>query len=85
MEIYVLMAQRTERYEGEYAPEALACNSGIGHEDNPDYLQGEKAKADASGEFESTAIVCLTARGEDIMRILRPRHAAIPVTVTGGS
>lgn len=83
MDICVLMAQRKERYEGEYAPEALACNSGPGHDDHPDYLHEEKARADASGEFESTAIIRFAASSADIMRILRPGQQRVAVTVCG--
>lgn len=82
MDIYILMAQRKERYDGEYGPEALACMSEYEHSDNPEYLDEQKAKADESGEFENTVILRLSADSRLIMRALRPSIEAVPTQVS---
>ena len=51
MKLYVLFAQREESYEGQYAPESLACMDGVGNDENPDYLFDEEEKAHANDEF----------------------------------
>jgi hypothetical protein len=56
MDIYILFAQRKERYAGEYAPEALAVLDEAGHDENPAYLAEELKKAEASGDFSSAKI-----------------------------
>lgn len=81
MKIFILMGQRKENYPGEYAPEALACMDEVGQDDNPDYLEGEKAKADASGDFERTEIIALQADSRAIMKILRPAEQVVDASV----
>lgn len=81
MKIHILMGQRKEGYPGEYAPEALACLDENGHSDNPEYLAAEKAKADASGDFENTVIVTLKTNGAAIMELLRPAEKVLAAAV----
>lgn len=38
MKIYVLFGQREERYEGQYAPEAMEIMDEFGYDENPQYL-----------------------------------------------
>ncbi|SER93935.1 hypothetical protein SAMN04244573_04616 [Azotobacter beijerinckii] len=57
IKLFVLFGQRKCDYSGQYALEALACMDEIGHSDNPDYLEGEYAKHEQSGEFDRLSIV----------------------------
>lgn len=81
MKLHVLFGQRKERYTGEYAPEALACMSEYDHDDNPEYLAGEQANADASAEFRSTAVVTFEFSREQLERILNPVPAVLTAAV----
>lgn len=72
MKVHVLYAQRKERYQGEYAPEVLAAIDENGQSDNPEYMTGEKSKAEATGEFENVVVVTLEVNGAKIMEMLRP-------------
>ncbi len=82
MKIHVLMGQRIESYPGQYAPEAIACMDEYGHSDNPEWLDGKKAEADATGEFERTEIVTLEVPLDAIMRLLRPTQQIIAAVVS---
>lgn len=81
MDLFVLMAQRKERYEGQYGFEALACMSEAGQEENTEYLQEALAENRATGEFEAIAIVKLEMRGSDIRAALYPANKAIAAKV----
>lgn len=81
MKLYVVMAQRKERYEGEYAPEALAVIAEYGNDDNPDYLRDEVAQSRASDEFTAVEIVALEVSDDALMAALFPSRKAIPATV----
>jgi hypothetical protein len=81
MDLFVLMAQRKERYEGEYGLEALAVMSEADDEGNPDYLR-DKLKEHKSGtEFEAVAIIRLTVSEAAIHAVLFPESRAIEATV----
>ena len=45
MKLYVVFAQREERYPGQYAPEAIAVADEYTNEDNPEYIKNELKKA----------------------------------------
>jgi hypothetical protein len=77
MKLFVLYGQRKERYPGEYAPEALTVIDEAGESDNPQYMQDEKSKAIATGEFESVVVVTLELNGGKIMEMLRPTTLSI--------
>lgn len=81
MKLLILYAQRKERYQGEYAPEVLAAIDEYGQSDNPEYLNGEKAKAGASGEFESVVVVTLEVNGAKIMEMLRPSRPVLQAEI----
>lgn len=83
MLLHVLMGQRKESYPGEYAPEALAVLDECVQSDNPDYMAGEKAKYDASDEFESVVVIDLEVSQAAILAILRPQPKAIVATIVG--
>lgn len=81
MKLYILYAQRKERYVGEYAPEVLGAIDENGYSDNPDYLDGERAKALKTDEFESVVIVVLEVNGGKIMEALRPKSVVLSAEV----
>lgn len=81
MDFLVLVGQRKQRYEGEYAPEALAINDGVGNDDNPEYMQGELAKHRESGEFAALAVVRLRVDSAAINEALFPAGKALPAKV----
>lgn len=81
MDFLVLVGQRKERYDGEYAMEALAVIDEWGNDDNPDYMREELAKHRASGEFDALAVVRLGASGDAVRAALYPQAKSIPATV----
>ncbi len=81
MEFLILIGQRKERYEGEYALEALAVIDELGDIDNPDYMREELAKQTASKEFDALAVVRLGASEDAIRAVLYPKAKTIPATV----
>lgn len=81
MKLFVLFGQRKCDYPGQYAMEALACMDENGQSDNPDYLEGEHAKYEQSGEFDRLSIVELSVSEKDVRNVLYPENAAIPATV----
>lgn len=81
MKLFVIYAQRKERYAGEYAPEVLAAIDEVGNDENPDYLISEKAKAVATGEFESVVLIPFEVNGAQIMARLRPSQKPLPATI----
>lgn len=81
MKLFVLFGQRICEYPGQYAIEALACIDENGDSDNPDYLDAELAKYQASGEFDRLAVVPLSFSGEDIERALYPEQQVIEAKV----
>ncbi len=72
MKLYVLMAQRKERYPGEYAPEALDVIDEWADDDNPDYMARKLEEAKESRVYENVVVVTLKVNGAQIMEMLRP-------------
>lgn len=72
MDLFVLVAQRKERYEGEYAPEALAVIDEYGNDDNPDYMHDELRKQTESGDFSALAVLRLSVSSEAVNEALFP-------------
>ena len=68
MVIKTVWAQRTESYEGQYAPELLGAIDEYGNDDNPDYISGiykEAIEQVASGElYKAVCIDILIDRSE---------------------
>lgn len=81
MKLFVLFGQRKCAYPGQYAMEALACIDENGESENPDYLEGEHAKYEQSGEFDRLSIVPLTVREQDVRRVLYPEQQEIVAAV----
>lgn len=81
MLLYVLFGQRKCDYPGQYSMEALACMDEIGQSDNPEYLEGELAKYDQSGEFDRLSIVGLSVSEEAIRNVLYPERKPIVASV----
>ena len=73
IDLLVVMAQRKERYPGEFAPEALAVITEYGNDETPDYVQDELKKARADSELEAAAIFTITVDRAAIDKVLRPR------------
>ena len=69
MEIICLFLQRTERYEGEYAPELLAAVDCFTNDENPAWFEEQcKAELDKISESEiaGTAIVTVKVSHDKI-------------------
>ncbi|WP_274644169.1 hypothetical protein [Pseudomonas serbica] len=82
MNLYVLFGQRMcINYPGEYALEALSCASEADMDGNPDYIPEQKAKYEATKEFERLAVVTLNVKESDIRAIMFPENNAVPATV----
>ncbi len=60
MEIICLFAQRNCRYDGEYAPELLAAIDEYGDDDNPEFIDEAKEKADKDNSFAFSKIMTIT-------------------------
>jgi len=69
MKLYVLFVQRECRYEGQYAPEALEVADEFSYEDNPDFLTGKLAEAQANAEFIGAAIIEINLGNEGFKSI----------------
>lgn len=82
MKIMILMGQRKERYEGEYAPEALECINEFGHDENPEFMRDKLREYQNTGEFDSLSVVAVEINGRQVLDILYPARKAIPGTVS---
>lgn len=81
MELLVVMAQRKERYVGEYAPEALAVMTEHDNDDNPDYLRDVLAENRASDEFAAVELVRLRVDDAALNAALFPQRKPIAAAV----
>lgn len=73
MNLHILMGQRKCRYEGQYAPEAIAVMDDNGYEDNPEYLDGLLQEHQDSDEFIALAIIVVNVSTQAIERRLTPQ------------
>jgi len=79
MTIFVIIAQRKEKYEGEYQPEVLDAIDEYGNDENGEAWANEKAEEyRKTNEFENVQVVQVFVPTSQIMLILRP-----PNNVTG--
>lgn len=85
MDLYVLMGQRKERYEGEYGMEALAIASEADMDSNPEYMGEQMQEYRGSGEFDALAIVTLKVSGEAVRAILYPNAEPVKAVVVGAA
>lgn len=77
MEILILMAQRKESYECEYAPEALAVITEYGDDDNPEYMLDEISAARSGDEFTAVEVVRIKVDDDALNAALFPRRTPI--------
>lgn len=57
MILYILFGQRKERYEGEYAPEALEVCDEYTMDENPAWLGEKKAEYEKDSSFVALEVV----------------------------
>ena len=81
MQIHILFAQRKQRYEGQYGPEALAVATEYDVDENEDYLPDTKLAHEQSGDYESLAIITFEVSDAEIMKRLRPEHKPLTAKV----
>jgi hypothetical protein len=80
MMIHMIVAQRKEKYAGEYAPEVLDAIDEFGNDENAGEWLEEKLKDHRTDEaFEAVEIVTLEVSMKDIMARLRPNSLAATV------
>jgi hypothetical protein len=77
MKLYVLFAQRKERYEGQYGLEALAVMTEYDADANPDYLAEQKSLALKTDDFDSLEIVTIRVHENEVYSILYPERKEI--------
>ncbi len=72
MKLYTMFGQRTESYEGEYAPEVLLCRTEFDVDENPDGFAEACAeeRKKAEKEFSSVRVLAIEVDGEKIARLL---------------
>ncbi len=85
MDLYVLIGQRKERYEGEYGMEALAVASDADMDGNPEYMPDQLQEHRDSDEFDALAIVQFKVSGEAIRAILYPNAEPVKAVVVGAA
>ena len=72
MKLYIVFAQQKCSYEGQYAPEALAIVDEYCHDENPDWIEGELAKASANKGYVSAAIISVNL-GDAAVALIQDR------------
>ncbi len=85
MDLYVLIGQRKERYEGEYGMEALAVASEADLDGNPDYIREQLQLNKGSDEFDALAIVTLKVSGDAMRAVLYPNVEPVKAVVVGAA
>ena len=81
MELYVIFAQRKERYEGEHGLEALAVASEYDYDQNPEYINDTLAQNKAEADFVSVALVKLFVPEGDVRAVLSPENKLVHAKV----
>lgn len=81
MKVYVIFAQRRERYPGEYGLEALEVMTENDVDSNPDFMPEKLEENRASGDFASVAIVTLDVSEGEVRKILQPASTTLPAKV----
>lgn len=81
MKLYVLFAQRKGRYDGQYGIEVLAATDEYSSEDDPEWINNAKSENEATGEFESLAIVTLEVSEAEVRKRLTPETRPIQARV----
>lgn len=83
MKLHLLIAQRKQRFDGEYGLEALACMTEYDADANGEYLPEQARKAAQSGEFDAHCVVALDVSERALRGALYPALTAIPAEVVG--
>lgn len=81
MVIKVLMAQRFCDYEGQYAPEAIACVTQTLYDDYSDWFDSEYNGAIRSKEYTSVKVVKILVNSTELNQILFPPNPVLIGTV----
>ena len=81
MDLFVLVGQRKQRYEGEYLPEALAVIDDIGDSDNPEYMREQLQKQTESGDFDALTVLRLSVSEKAVKAALYPEPTVLQATV----
>lgn len=68
----ILVGQRKEDYEGQYAPEALEVVDGYTDDENPEWIANKLKQAQLDKSFESLKVIDVKVDSKAIMAILRP-------------
>lgn len=76
----VIFAQRSENYEGQYAPVALECMTEFDYEENPEYLNNKLEEYQKNKEYDDIVaanIVDIKVDENKILDILFPSRKPI--------
>lgn len=82
MNIHLLIGQRKEKYDGEYAPEVLEAMDEYGYNENPFCWLNEKLKEyQDTNEFEAVKIITIMVPHSEIMKQLIPNDKPITAAI----
>lgn len=74
MKLFILFGQRKQRYEGEYAPEALTVWDEYAVDENPggfeEDIEATKKKHGGDKEFSSFKVIAVNVNGDKIAALL---------------
>ena len=74
MKLSILFIQRKCRYDGEYAPEAIAIADEFTMSDNPDYMEQQVQTASQMDEVESFAVIEVMVSTKAVEAALNPKQ-----------
>lgn len=77
MDMFVLMAQRTCRYTGEFGPEVLLCMSESQYGDDHDLMRCARNEHLVSGDYDAVEIFRLKVDRNEIERRLQSAHETV--------
>ena len=77
MKLYVLFAQRKEKYEGQYGLEALEVMTEYDVDENPDHLTKKRKINLNINEFDAVEIVTIEVDENSVYEILYPERKEI--------
>jgi hypothetical protein len=84
MRVHILFGQRQQKYQGQYAPEALAVMDEYGYEENPTWIQDMFDSNKATGDFEALDIIVVEIPTYEIQKRLHPATEPISATIVEG-
>lgn len=77
MNIKILVGQRTQQYEGQYAIEVLAAIDELGNRVNPGYLIKEHKEYSDSKEFDAISVITVKVDSKKVEKRLYPKAGTI--------